>query len=140
SRGSRCGRSGGPCRSVRRCATWFVSRKSCSGGVPESGAHSGEARLRQPTMANSASGVTRWPLPSPMARALELAREAERAGEVPVGAVVVRDGAIVGEGHNSPRALSDPTAHAEIVALRKAAAALGNERLDRSEEHTSELQ
>jgi len=65
-----------------------------------------------------------------MARALELAREAERAGEVPVGAVVVKDGAIVGEGRNAPRALADPTAHAEIVALRQAAAALGSERLD----------
>ena len=74
--------------------------------------------------------MTRWPLPPPMARALELAREAERAGEVPIGAVVVRDGVILGEGHNAPRALADPTAHAEILALRRAAAALGNERLD----------
>jgi len=74
--------------------------------------------------------MTRWPLPQPMARALELARKAEGAGEVPVGAVVVKDGAIVGEGHNAPRALTDPTAHAEILALRSAAQALGNERLD----------
>jgi len=74
--------------------------------------------------------MSRWPLPDPMARALELAREAERAGEVPVGAVVVKDGAIVGEGHNAPRALADPTAHAEILALRRAAGALGSERLD----------
>ena len=74
--------------------------------------------------------MTRWPLPEPMARALELAREAERVGEVPIGAVVVKDGAIVGEGHNSPRARADPTAHAEILALRRAAEALGNERLD----------
>ncbi len=65
-----------------------------------------------------------------MARALELAREAERRGEVPVGAVVVKDGAIIGEGHNAPRGLADPTAHAEILALRRAAHALGNERLD----------
>jgi tRNA(adenine34) deaminase len=65
-----------------------------------------------------------------MARALELAREAERAGEVPVGAVVVKDGAVIGEGHNAPRGLADPTAHAEILALRNAAQALGNERLD----------
>jgi tRNA(adenine34) deaminase len=65
-----------------------------------------------------------------MARALELAREAERAGEVPVGAVVVRDGVIIGEGHNAPRALADPTAHAEMLALRSAAQALGNDRLD----------
>jgi len=65
-----------------------------------------------------------------MARALELAREAERTGEVPVGAVVVKDGVILGEGHNAPRTLADPTAHAEIVALRRAAEALGSERLD----------
>jgi len=65
-----------------------------------------------------------------MARALELAREAARAGEVPVGAVVVKHGLIVGEGHNAPRALADPTAHAEVLALRRAAAALGSERLD----------
>jgi tRNA(adenine34) deaminase len=65
-----------------------------------------------------------------MARALELAREAERAGEVPVGAVVLKDGAVIGEGHNAPRTLADPTAHAEILALRRAAEALGNERLD----------
>jgi tRNA(adenine34) deaminase len=65
-----------------------------------------------------------------MARALELAHEANRAGEVPVGAVVVKDGVVIGEGHNAPRALADPTAHAEILALRRAAAALGNERLD----------
>ena len=74
--------------------------------------------------------MTRWPLPAPMARALELAHDAVRAGEVPVGAVVVKDGAIVGEGHNAPRALGDPTAHAEILALRRAAEALGCERLD----------
>ena len=74
--------------------------------------------------------MTRWPLPPPMARALELAREAERAGEVPVGAVVVKDGVVLGEGHNAPRALADPTAHAEILALRRAAEALGSERLD----------
>ena len=74
--------------------------------------------------------MPRWPLPDPMARAIELAREAARAGEVPVGAVVVKDGAVVGEGRNSPRGLADPTAHAEILALRRAAAALGNERLE----------
>lgn len=65
-----------------------------------------------------------------MMRALELAREAASAGEVPVGAVVVRNGAIVGEGHNAPRALADPTAHAEMLALRRAATSLGNERLE----------
>jgi tRNA(adenine34) deaminase len=68
--------------------------------------------------------------PSPyMARALELAAAAGQAGEVPVGAVVVRDGAIVGEGANAPRVLNDPTAHAEIQAIRAAARALGDDRL-----------
>ena len=66
--------------------------------------------------------MTRWPLPPPMARALELAQASARAGEVPVGAVVVKDGAIVAEAHNAPRELTDPTAHAEILALRRAAA------------------
>ena len=64
-----------------------------------------------------------------MARALELAREAERAGEVPVGAVIVKDDAIVGEGWNRPISSNDPTAHAEIVALRAAAQKLGTYRL-----------
>ena len=68
-----------------------------------------------------------------MARALDLAREAALAGEVPVGAVVVKDGVVIGEGHNAPRALADPTAHAEVLALRRAAAALGNERLEHCE-------
>jgi tRNA(adenine34) deaminase len=65
-----------------------------------------------------------------MMRALELAEAAAQAGEVPVGAVVVRDGAIIAEAHNAPRELSDPTAHAELLAIRRAAEALGNERLD----------
>jgi tRNA(adenine34) deaminase len=64
-----------------------------------------------------------------MRRALELAREAEASGEVPVGAVVVKDGAIVAEGWNRPIASNDPTAHAEINALRAAGAALGTYRL-----------
>ena len=64
-----------------------------------------------------------------MARALDLAREAERAGEVPVGAVIVKDDAIVGEGWNRPISTNDPTAHAEIVALRNAARRLGTYRL-----------
>jgi tRNA(adenine34) deaminase len=62
--------------------------------------------------------------------ALELAREAERGGEVPVGAVVVLDGRVIGRGRNSPITRSDPTAHAEILALREAAAATGNYRLE----------
>jgi tRNA(adenine34) deaminase len=65
-----------------------------------------------------------------MSRALELAALAAEAGEVPVGAVVVRDGAVIGEAHNAPRELADPTAHAEILAIRRAAEALGSERLD----------
>ena len=62
--------------------------------------------------------------------ALDLARESEAAGEVPVGAIVVLDGAIVGRGRNSSIALNDPTAHAEILALREAAANLKNYRLE----------
>ncbi len=64
-----------------------------------------------------------------MAHALALAKAAGDAGEVPVGAVVVKDGTIVGAGANAPRALNDPTAHAEIQAIRAAAAALGSDRL-----------
>jgi tRNA(adenine34) deaminase len=64
-----------------------------------------------------------------MGRALELAREAGRAGEVPVGAVVVLGERVVGEGGNRPIQARDPTAHAEVVALRAAAAAAGNYRL-----------
>jgi tRNA(adenine34) deaminase len=61
--------------------------------------------------------------------ALELAVQAAALGEVPVGAVVVKDGRIIGRGYNRPISSADPTAHAEIVALREAAAALGNYRL-----------
>ena len=64
-----------------------------------------------------------------MARAVELARMAEAAGEVPVGAVIVRDGEIIAEGWNHPIGAHDPTAHAEIVALRAAGRALGTYRL-----------
>jgi tRNA(adenine34) deaminase len=64
-----------------------------------------------------------------MRRALELALRARSEGEVPVGAVVVADGRIVGEGWNRPIAAADPTAHAEIQALRAASAALKNYRL-----------
>jgi len=62
--------------------------------------------------------------------ALELALEAERGGEVPVGAVLVIDGRVMGRGRNSPISRSDPTAHAEVLALREAAAATGNYRLE----------
>jgi tRNA(adenine34) deaminase len=64
-----------------------------------------------------------------MRRAIELAREAEAAGEVPVGALVVRDGEILAEGFNRPISTHDPTAHAEMVALRAAAARIDNYRL-----------
>ena len=64
-----------------------------------------------------------------MRAALALAEDAARAGEVPVGAVVVKDGEVVGRGSNRPIGTRDPTAHAEIVALREAAARLGNYRL-----------
>lgn len=64
-----------------------------------------------------------------MRRALNLAREAEAGGEVPVGAVLVRDGQVIGEGRNRPVAAADPTAHAEMEALRSAASHLENYRL-----------
>jgi tRNA(adenine34) deaminase len=64
-----------------------------------------------------------------MRQALDLAREAEAAGEVPVGAVLVRNGQVIGRGRNSPIHTHDPTAHAEILALREAASASRNYRL-----------
>jgi tRNA(adenine34) deaminase len=65
-----------------------------------------------------------------MRLALDLAAQAGEAGEVPVGAVVVKDGVVVGRGANAREASGDPTAHAEIVALREASGALGSWRLD----------
>lgn len=67
--------------------------------------------------------------PDFMARALQLAKEAAEAGEVPVGALVVQDGRILGEGRNAQIGATDPTAHAEINALRAAASALDNYRM-----------
>ena len=64
-----------------------------------------------------------------MEEALTLARAAAEAGEVPVGAVVVKEGIIIGRGANNPLESHDPTAHAEMVAIREAAAFLGNDRL-----------
>lgn len=64
-----------------------------------------------------------------MRRALELAQQAEAAGEVPVGAVIVKDGELIAEGWNHPIGSHDPTAHAEIVAMRAAGLKLGNYRL-----------
>ena len=65
-----------------------------------------------------------------MRRALELAAEAAAAGEVPVGAAVTQDGRIIAEARNAMRGSNDPTAHAEMVAIRGAAEALGTSRLD----------
>jgi len=70
------------------------------------------------------------PFSDPMRFALDEARAASEAGEVPIGAVVTRAGALVASGRNRMLADSDPTAHAEMVALRAAAAALGTSRLD----------
>ena len=74
--------------------------------------------------ASASADDERW-----MGEAIALAREAERRGEVPVGAVVVKDGSVIGRGGNAPIAASDPTAHAEIAAMREAGRALGNYRL-----------
>lgn len=71
-----------------------------------------------------------FPLPPPMRRALDLAAEAAAAGEVPVGAVVTLDNRIIAERRNAMRESIDPTAHAEIDAIRAAAASLGTPRLD----------
>src|SRR5689334_1681735 len=71
-----------------------------------------------------------FPLPPPMRRALDLAAQAAAAGEVPVGAVITRGHEIVAETRNAMRTSSDPTAHAEMEAIRAAAAALGTSRLD----------
>ncbi len=71
-----------------------------------------------------------FPLPDPMRLALDAAREAGQAGEVPVGAVVMRQGEVIATRANAPRRLHDPTAHAEIQAIRAAAARLGRDRLE----------
>ena len=71
-----------------------------------------------------------FPLPEPMRRALTLADAAAADGEVPVGAVVTLDGEVVAEARNAMRGTLDPTAHAEMVAIRHAATRLGRARLD----------
>jgi tRNA(Arg) A34 adenosine deaminase TadA len=71
-----------------------------------------------------------FPLPQPMRRALELAAKAAASGEVPVGAVVTRGDEIVAETCNAMRGSADPTAHAEMEAIRAAATSLGTSRLD----------
>ena len=71
-----------------------------------------------------------FPLPPPMRRALDLANAAAQAGEVPVGAVVTLGEEIIAEARNAMRGSADPTAHAEMVAIRAAAERLGSPRLD----------
>ena len=71
-----------------------------------------------------------FPLPDPMRRALELAREAAAEGEVPVGAVITSNDRIVAESRNRMRGSHDPTAHAEMLAIRSAADTLATSRLD----------
>ena len=71
-----------------------------------------------------------FPLPNPMRRALDLAAEAAGDGEVPVGAVVTMNGEVIAEERNAMRGCTDPTAHAEMVAIRRAAERLGQPRLD----------
>ncbi|WP_279604669.1 nucleoside deaminase [Methylobacterium sp. J-070] len=75
------------------------------------------------------SGFTSPGAVSALDRAFDAARAAARMGEVPVGAVVVRDGIVLAVAHNQPRALRDATAHAEILAIRAACARIGDERL-----------
>ncbi|GGC04056.1 tRNA-specific adenosine deaminase [Novosphingobium endophyticum] len=74
--------------------------------------------------------MTRWPLPEYMRLALAQARKAAESGEVPIGAVVVKDGEVIAAGRNAPRERHDPTSHAEMEAIRTAARILGNERLE----------
>lgn len=71
-----------------------------------------------------------FPLPEPMRAALQAAADAAAAEEVPVGAAVMRAGQLVAVAANAPRALRDPTAHAEILAIREAARILGRDRLE----------
>lgn len=73
--------------------------------------------------------MTQWPISEPMRTALDAARAAAEAGEVPVGAVVVKDGEVVAVAANATRSPPDPTGHAEVRALRLAAEALGQDRL-----------
>ncbi len=70
-----------------------------------------------------------FPLPDPMRRALDIAKQATVEGEVPVGAVIMRNGTVIATGANATRNGNDPTAHAEIIAIRAACAALGTDRL-----------
>jgi len=70
------------------------------------------------------------PFSDAMSVALAAARQAAALGEVPIGAAIIKDGQVIASAHNLTRTKHDPTAHAEIVAIREAATTLGNERLD----------
>src|SRR5574338_659537 len=83
----------------------------------------------RPEVSTAATAEEAQPDAGFMRLALAQAEAASRRGEVPVGAIVVIDGAVVGEGFNQPIGASDPTAHAEIVAIRDAAQRIGNYRL-----------
>lgn len=84
--------------------------------------------LTAPTLAIIAAGMA-FPLPDPMRQALLLAEQAAAIGEVPIGAVIVREGEVIAMGANATRTTNDPTAHAEIVAIRSAAERIGTDRL-----------
>ena len=83
-----------------------------------------------PLRASAAAMNRSFPLPAPMRRALDLAAIAAESGEVPVGAVITFEGEIIAEARNAMRGQLDPTAHAEMVAIRHAATRLGRDRLD----------
>ena len=84
----------------------------------------------EPLRASAEAMNRSFPLPPPMRRALDLAAVAAEAGEVPVGAVLTLDGEIIAEARNAMRGQVDPTAHAEMVAIRQAATRLATSRLD----------
>ena len=118
---SRPGRPKGEHRSAQRAGN-SINPPSRSKGEHRSAQHAGSPVSVAAPGAESADLAF-------MRAALAIAAEAAARGEVPVGAVVVRDGAIIGRGGNSPIAHNDPTAHAEIAALRDAGRAIGNYRL-----------
>ena len=86
--------------------------------------------MTYPARRASAAVMSAFPLPAPMRRALDLAAVAADAGEVPVGAVITLGDEIIAEARNAMRGTLDPTAHAEMVAIRHAATRLGQARLD----------
>jgi len=109
--------------------------------LPESAAHSRASANRQliraPTGASPLTVTKRWPLSEPMALALQAAREAAEAGEVPVGAVVVKAGEVIAVAGNATRSPPDPTGHAEMRAIRMASEKLGDDRLTGCDLHVT---